>query len=435
MSLVHEQAAFLGDVAKLVAKSQELGFLATGGELERSSEAQAQRVKLGLDKSMDSAHLRRCAIDLHFFQEGAGDPEWIGDAARLEPLGSFWESLDPRNAWGGRGSDVDGFRHFERGLGGWPSTAGSKLLAPAGDAAPLAPTTPDRPSGVPMPTEAGAPPVLRRGISARADVLRLQEKLVQAGRIPQATGIFDAATEAAVADFQRDGGLVADGVVGVKTWSLLLAAPPKGNAGPPASRWLSDSDIEAAAQGLGVESDSLRAVYRVESSGHGFVDDRPRTLFEGHVFWKRLQAAGIDPRTVAKGNEDIVYPQWTRQFYGRNAAQERDRLRRAEAIHTAAARESASWGLFQIMGHHWKDLEIYASVDDFVDRMSRHERDQLEAFCRFVVVTRSQGRPLREHLERKDWAAFAYGYNGSGYRQNRYDDRLREEYAKVAAAR
>jgi N-acetyl-anhydromuramyl-L-alanine amidase AmpD len=62
-------------------------------------------------------------------------------------------------------------------------------------------------------------PTLRRG--ARGDlVMELQAKI----KIASAEGLFDAQTEAAVRQFQRDKGLVPDGIVGPKTWTILDAS-------------------------------------------------------------------------------------------------------------------------------------------------------------------------------------------------------------------
>jgi len=61
-------------------------------------------------------------------------------------------------------------------------------------------------------------PTLRRG-STGDDVNTLQTDLHIA-----VTGDFDGVTEAAVREFQRGKNLVADGIVGPKTWSLLDAA-------------------------------------------------------------------------------------------------------------------------------------------------------------------------------------------------------------------
>ena len=53
-------------------------------------------------------------------------------------------------------------------------------------------------------------------------VVEIQDCLVQAGYLENITGIYDAATEAAVKTFQRANGLVADGVAGDKTLVLLF---------------------------------------------------------------------------------------------------------------------------------------------------------------------------------------------------------------------
>ncbi len=71
------------------------------------------------------------------------------------------------------------------------------------------------PSVIPAADAAGRP-TLRRG--ATGDLVKeLQTKLGVA-----ASGTFDGATEAAVRQFQRDHGLVPDGIVGPRTWATLL---------------------------------------------------------------------------------------------------------------------------------------------------------------------------------------------------------------------
>lgn len=102
---------------------------------------------------------------------------------------------------------------------------------------------------------------------------------------------------------------------------------------------------------------------------------------------------------------------------------EYDRLDRAKAIHADAALESASWGLFQIMGFHWKNLD-YPSVKNFVELMYQSEGEQLVAFGRFL-----KANSLVDHLRNHDWAKFARGYNGSAYKRNRYDEKLAQAYA------
>ena len=69
-------------------------------------------------------------------------------------------------------------------------------------------------------------PTIRKG-NKNKYVKEAQEKLIQLGYnlgICGADGDFGTATEAAVKQFQRDHGLVVDGVVGPKTWAALDAA-------------------------------------------------------------------------------------------------------------------------------------------------------------------------------------------------------------------
>ena len=110
MSLVAEQAAFLLDVAKLVNKATELGFVVTGGELYRTPEQQQIHVRTGRSKTMNSIHLKRCAIDLNFFKDG----KLTYDVAALRPVGDYWESLNPKNQWGGNWKSFKDVPHFQR---------------------------------------------------------------------------------------------------------------------------------------------------------------------------------------------------------------------------------------------------------------------------------------------------------------------------------
>jgi putative chitinase len=69
-----------------------------------------------------------------------------------------------------------------------------------------------------------APPVLRRG-SAGDAVSQLQSRLRVAGYPIAVDGDFGPATELAVAHYQADQHLAADGIVGPQTWARLPAAP------------------------------------------------------------------------------------------------------------------------------------------------------------------------------------------------------------------
>lgn len=110
MSLVKEQAAFLKDVCQLLAKADELGFVVTAGELFRTVEQQQIYVKTGRSTTMNSNHLRRCAIDLNFFK----NEELTYSVDTLRPLGDYWKSLNQKNDWGGFWKSFKDVPHFER---------------------------------------------------------------------------------------------------------------------------------------------------------------------------------------------------------------------------------------------------------------------------------------------------------------------------------
>lgn len=113
MSLVAEQAEFLKDVCKLINKCFELGFVITGGELLRTPEQQEIYLQKGLSKTSNSMHLKKCAIDLNFFKDG----KLVSNRDTLIPVGEFWQSLNPKNRWGGNFKSIVDCPHFERNVG------------------------------------------------------------------------------------------------------------------------------------------------------------------------------------------------------------------------------------------------------------------------------------------------------------------------------
>lgn len=112
MSLVREQADFLLDVCKLIQYATQQGWTITGGELFRTLEQQQIHVKAGRSKTMNSNHLKRCAIDLNFFKDG----KLVWDKKSLEDLGNYWESLSVKNRWGGNFKSLVDVPHFERNV-------------------------------------------------------------------------------------------------------------------------------------------------------------------------------------------------------------------------------------------------------------------------------------------------------------------------------
>ncbi len=180
------------------------------------------------------------------------------------------------------------------------------------------------------------------------------------------------------------------------------------------------------AKKLGVESAVLRAVIEVECKGSGFnADGTPVILFERHVMRQRLIANG---HVMIADQMMIKRPDLCSKKaggYGLYSAQH-GRLNAAAQYHRASALESASWGIGQVMGYHWKVLG-YGSLQVFVDAMYKNEASQLEAMCRYIKVN-----GLVNALKNKDWKSFARGYNGVEYAKNSYNIKLANAYKKLS---
>ncbi|WP_269503719.1 N-acetylmuramidase family protein [Burkholderia sp. IMCC1007] len=254
-----------------------------------------------------------------------------------------------------------------------------------------------------------------------SDVSYLQARLNAAGARLDPDGIFGDDTREAVAAFQRSHGLVDDGVAGSKTWGALTT----GRRNP---RHLTIADLQRAAERLKVDIATIRAVNEVESRGSGFLPDgRPVILFERHIMYRRLAAAGRDADALAAKYPGVVNPK--RGGYAGDAA-EYGRLASAQQIAVACALEATSWGAFQVMGFHWATLG-YPDVFTFVDAMKVSEAEQLEAFARFVLADKAMLAALRA----RKWAKFAELYNGKAYAEYLYDVKLERAYDRYSQAK
>ena len=258
--------------------------------------------------------------------------------------------------------------------------------------------------------------ILRSGdIGAAVKTLQRQlNALLSAGLTVD--GWYGKATEAAVRRAQQRFGLVVDGIAGPKTQAALATGERSG-------RHLRDADLQAAATKLEVPLAAVRAINEVESRGEGFLPDgRPVILFERHIMYRQLQAAGQDAGALAARYPNIVNPK--RGGYAGGAA-EYMRLAQAIAIDRACAIESASWGAFQIMGFHW-ELLGFPSAEAFAAAMQTSEAAHLDAFVRFILADAK----LHKALKARRWATFAEIYNGPAYRENLYDTRIARAFER-----
>lgn len=194
---------------------------------------------------------------------------------------------------------------------------------------------------------------------------------------------------------------------------------------------LTDADRRAAASTIGVTLQKILAVETVESRGRGFRQDeanpalapRPVILFEPHVFSRRTG------RRFDADYSDVSYPTWGTEPYPSSQTARWAQLAKAARLDEAAALNSTSWGLFQIIGYNFAAAG-YLSVQAFARDMATTEGAQLAAFARFLKANPA----MQKALQLSDWAGFARLYNGPSYAQHGYDQKLKAAYAAAIAA-
>lgn len=193
---------------------------------------------------------------------------------------------------------------------------------------------------------------------------------------------------------------------------------------------LTEEDFIEVAEELGVEVAAIKAVVEIEAgkSHQGFWDEgKPLINFDLAMF-RRMAAKNKVSLSGAQRKYPVIFARPNASRYGSQQAGQQARLDAARAVHDLSAIEGTFWGMFQIGGFNWKKCGAQ-TPDEFVDLMSRSERDQLELFAKFITNT-----GLLQHLKNKNWAAFARGYNGNGYAKRGYHTRMANAYSKFKRA-
>ncbi|MGE0597039.1 MAG: N-acetylmuramidase family protein [Hyphomonadaceae bacterium] len=182
---------------------------------------------------------------------------------------------------------------------------------------------------------------------------------------------------------------------------------------------MSEADINAAAERLGVDADALKTVIRVESAGPGFsADGRPLLSFEPFAFSQATEGRfdASNPGVSSSSN---------RAYIGGNQAARWQKLDEAYGLDPAAALGAASWGAFQLPGRYYAQAG-YPNVFAFVQDLSHSEERQLAAFEAYL-----RNQSLVDELQRRDWQAFARAYEGE-FGAGQYASALARAYTQIA---
>lgn len=190
---------------------------------------------------------------------------------------------------------------------------------------------------------------------------------------------------------------------------------------------ISELDYDQAAERLGVDIATIKAVVEVETGTKrkGFSQlgvpliNFDRTVFLHNLQKKRIPSAGFTQHTHSHKNSPAQRMsandyQWALL----NAARE---------IDPVIANESTFWGMFQIGGFNWKKCGA-KSLDDFVYKMCYSEQTQLQLFVEFIF----NNEKMHTALQKKDWNRFALIYNGPSYRRRGYHTKLARAYRRFA---
>lgn len=190
---------------------------------------------------------------------------------------------------------------------------------------------------------------------------------------------------------------------------------------------LTDSDYAEIAEQLGIEKAAIKAVVDIEAGAthSGFHNDsQPIVNFDRRVFRRTAERRKIN---LSKHAGSEALGELKVRKYGSQQAAQQARLAAAMQIDSLTAIESTFWGMFQLGGFNWK-LCGAASPQDFVERISRSEFDQLQLFANFITNT-----GLTKYLKQKNWAAFAKYYNGPAYASQGYHTKMANAYRKHKA--
>lgn len=188
---------------------------------------------------------------------------------------------------------------------------------------------------------------------------------------------------------------------------------------------LQAGDVGKAARQIQIETAVLLAFLEVEAAGRGFDNfNRPKMLFEPHVFWRNL--SGALRSTAARLG--LAYARWKPGNYPRESY---TRLQAAINVAEEPAFLSASCGLGQIMGFNHA-IAGNRTAKEMFETAKKGEFEQLVQLVTLMKSWRMNEmlRPGLDYTNPETWVPAVRKYNGSGFRKNNYHVKAANAYKK-----
>lgn len=179
-------------------------------------------------------------------------------------------------------------------------------------------------------------------------------------------------------------------------------------------KFVTTADKVAIAAKYGWEYAALNAVTLVEGNSHGYDLDTGKILIQFEKTWFK--------RTNTDWREDTKNTTWQNNGVGSQAV-EWPAFNSAFASDPEAAMLSTSWGIMQVMGFNHAVCG-FKTVGAMVEFAKESEANQIELGCRFIKANPKMDKALKN----KDFATFAYYYNGEEYERFNYDKRMLAAY-------
>jgi len=182
--------------------------------------------------------------------------------------------------------------------------------------------------------------------------------------------------------------------------------------------------FDQVADELDVEVELLKAFVKVESGSCNSLNGKPICRWETHIFKRytgiNIYVHGLRGRINAEcqGNE---YEAFNRGCLVRDGKYEKQ------------AYMSASWGMGQIMGFHYKRLG-FNTPKEMVEWIGESDDNGIRSIGRFIKTHAK----LLKACQTKDFYKIAYYYNGAYFEKyapegKQYDDKIKAEYERLTA--